>query len=64
MKRKCLLLFTAFVLALTPIGVSAADEELVNVIIHQEASASSEAGEGFEAKMANDGINDNASYTQ
>lgn len=64
MKRKCLLLFTAFVLALTPIGVSAADEELVNVIIHQEALASSEAGEGFEAKMANDGVNDNASYTQ
>ena len=64
MKKKLLLLITAFAFALTSFGVSAVDEDMINVLIHQEASASSEAGESFAAAMANDGINDNASYTQ
>jgi len=62
LKNKYIILLMALVLVFTQTGVFAA-EEAVNLALYQSAEASSVLDESHPAELANDGINDNETYT-
>lgn len=60
--KKIITLITAATLLLTQTGVYAAEDE-INVALHRPATASSSISGDNAPDMANDGINDNETYT-
>lgn len=61
--KKSILLFLVFALLISMFCVNVSAQDTVNVALHKEATASSVYADSNNAKMANDGINDNESYT-
>ncbi len=62
MKNKIILLMTAASLVFAQLGMYASAEK-INAALHEQVSASSSVSEDNAPDMANDGINDNESYT-
>ena len=62
MKKKITAFFAAVCVLLPSVPVYAAQDAYINAALNQQAKASS-FQEGFDAGLANDGINDNSDYT-
>ena len=61
--KKNIILFLVFALLLSTFSLNSSAQELVNVALFKEVSVSSFLSESNSGAMANDGINDNESYT-